>query len=259
MAEKEQANPAIANNSYCSNGGIWNIDGQNISFNNSSSYSKEIPKNKKIIWDLGEYIPVNQNNFTYQITESEEIFASSTCDALGVPFDNECPIYNCNVSISGYSGVVPIGEKWQIISQQGNPIFGPGSVFSTIRNHLTCVVIGLVTVNNTSSFEFYYSRKWRTVKNLEINDGGNLNIFRINDENSVQVVDISGNAKFKFNFNINGVNQEIIADKNSIVSVSCNCPPDTLDCGDCCLECQEIFNEISGLRKLINSLRGKNV
>ena len=36
-------------------------------------------------------------------------------------------------------------------------------------------------------------------------------------------------------------------------SVECiePCPPGTLNCGDCCLPCDEVFNEISAIRKLL--------
>ncbi|AFZ56916.1 hypothetical protein H6G54_12065 [Anabaena cylindrica FACHB-243] len=40
-------------------------------------------------------------------------------------------------------------------------------------------------------------------------------------------------------------------------SVECieGCPPGTLDCGDCCLPCDEIFNSISDIRALVSRLR----
>ncbi len=40
-------------------------------------------------------------------------------------------------------------------------------------------------------------------------------------------------------------------------SVSCiaGCPSGTLDCGDCCLSCDTVFNEISSIRALVRSLK----
>jgi hypothetical protein len=40
-------------------------------------------------------------------------------------------------------------------------------------------------------------------------------------------------------------------------SVECiqGCPANTLDCGDCCLPCDEIFNSISDIRRLISRIR----
>ncbi|MBC5797134.1 hypothetical protein H5968_18735 [Sphaerospermopsis sp. LEGE 00249] len=40
-------------------------------------------------------------------------------------------------------------------------------------------------------------------------------------------------------------------------SVECiqGCPPNTLDCGDCCLDCNSIFNSISDIRRLISTIR----
>jgi len=38
-------------------------------------------------------------------------------------------------------------------------------------------------------------------------------------------------------------------------SVQCiRCPPNTLDCGDCCLPCDTIFNSISGIRKILSNI-----
>jgi len=40
-------------------------------------------------------------------------------------------------------------------------------------------------------------------------------------------------------------------------SVECvqPCPPGTLDCGDCCLSCDDIFNQISGIRSLLSRIK----
>ena len=40
-------------------------------------------------------------------------------------------------------------------------------------------------------------------------------------------------------------------------SVSCiaTCPPNSLDCGDCCLDCASIFNGLSAIRKIIAGLK----
>ncbi len=41
---------------------------------------------------------------------------------------------------------------------------------------------------------------------------------------------------------------------NYSVECSSGCPPGTLDCGDCCLNCNDIFNSISSLRAAVASL-----
>jgi hypothetical protein len=45
--------------------------------------------------------------------------------------------------------------------------------------------------------------------------------------------------------------------ENCNYSVECieGCPEGTLDCGDCCLPCDEIFNSISDIRALVSRLR----
>jgi hypothetical protein len=42
--------------------------------------------------------------------------------------------------------------------------------------------------------------------------------------------------------------------QNYLVNCIKQCPPNTLDCGDCCLPCDEIFNSISDIRKLISRI-----
>ena len=44
---------------------------------------------------------------------------------------------------------------------------------------------------------------------------------------------------------------------NPNYSVECveGCPPGTIDCGDCCLPCDETFNEVSSIRKMVKELR----
>jgi hypothetical protein len=39
------------------------------------------------------------------------------------------------------------------------------------------------------------------------------------------------------------------------ISISCSgCPPNTLDCGDCCLPCDDVFNKLSALRQQVKLL-----
>jgi hypothetical protein len=44
---------------------------------------------------------------------------------------------------------------------------------------------------------------------------------------------------------------------NCRYSVECikGCPPNSLDCGDCCLDCNSIFNQISEIRALLSRLK----
>ncbi|MBD2568367.1 hypothetical protein [Anabaena lutea] len=46
----------------------------------------------------------------------------------------------------------------------------------------------------------------------------------------------------------------IIIDPNSVEEKDC-CPENTLDCGDCCLDCATIFNLLSALTKKVLSIK----
>jgi hypothetical protein len=54
-----------------------------------------------------------------------------------------------------------------------------------------------------------------------------------------------------------GVNLFTANFTNPNYSVECvqGCPEGTLDCGDCCLDCDSIFNQISGIRSLISRIK----
>jgi hypothetical protein len=58
-------------------------------------------------------------------------------------------------------------------------------------------------------------------------------------------------------FNLSGIELFNQLFDNPNYSVECiqGCPPNTLDCGDCCLPCDEIFNSISDIRRLIKGLK----
>jgi hypothetical protein len=52
--------------------------------------------------------------------------------------------------------------------------------------------------------------------------------------------------------------QEIYLDINAACNwnVEClsACPPNTLDCNDCCLDCGEVINKISSIRNILKNL-----
>jgi hypothetical protein len=64
-------------------------------------------------------------------------------------------------------------------------------------------------------------------------------------QNQLKIIGLSGTQLFLGNF------------PNCNFSVECvkSCPPNTLDCGDCCLDCMSIFNGISSIRKIIAGLK----
>lgn len=49
-------------------------------------------------------------------------------------------------------------------------------------------------------------------------------------------------------------NQSYSTDNYTVECIQ-GCPPNTLDCGDCCLDCNLIFNSISDIRRLILTIR----
>ncbi|YAF95170.1 MAG: hypothetical protein AB3A66_21740 [Nodularia sp. CChRGM 3473] len=53
----------------------------------------------------------------------------------------------------------------------------------------------------------------------------------------------------------NELHSALYSDCNYFVECIEGCPPGTLDCGDCCLTCNDVFNEISSIRALLKSLK----
>ncbi|MTJ14870.1 hypothetical protein FJR11_20280 [Anabaena sp. UHCC 0187] len=61
----------------------------------------------------------------------------------------------------------------------------------------------------------------------------------------ISVYSATGNLLFSGTYN------------SAIYTVECiqGCPPNTLDCGDCCLDCASIFNGISAIRKILAGIK----
>jgi len=55
--------------------------------------------------------------------------------------------------------------------------------------------------------------------------------------------------------NGNELLKQTYSTNNYTVDCIQGCPPNTLDCGDCCLDCNSIFNSISDIRRLIATIR----
>ncbi|MBW4556408.1 MAG: hypothetical protein KME59_10790 [Trichormus sp. ATA11-4-KO1] len=53
----------------------------------------------------------------------------------------------------------------------------------------------------------------------------------------------------------NELHNALYSNCNYLVECLEGCPPGTLDCGDCCLTCNDVFNEISSIRALVKSLK----
>jgi hypothetical protein len=48
---------------------------------------------------------------------------------------------------------------------------------------------------------------------------------------------------------------QLFDNPNYLVECVKGCPPNTLDCGDCCLPCDEVFNKISDIRRLLSRIK----
>jgi hypothetical protein len=104
--------------------------------------------------------------------------------------------------------------------------------------------------NWVSKKEYY----WRWLAGTNYVNATRINWFRryFNSEEYTEV-------PTQFNLTVTGNSGGILFDSDyptSDYSVNCikGCPENTLDCGDCCLPCDEIFNSISDIRKLISRI-----
>ncbi|MTJ12220.1 hypothetical protein FJR11_06340 [Anabaena sp. UHCC 0187] len=75
----------------------------------------------------------------------------------------------------------------------------------------------------------------------------------------VEILSISGTSTGKLIKVSNTANDLLFSGNfaNCNYSVQCvsGCPPNSLDCGDCCLDCAEIFNGISAIRKILAGIK----
>jgi hypothetical protein len=62
---------------------------------------------------------------------------------------------------------------------------------------------------------------------------------------TIRITNLQGDLLFTQQYN----------NKNYSVQCLQGCPPNTLDCGDCCLPCDEIFNSVSDIRRLVAGLK----
>ncbi|MBE9059355.1 hypothetical protein [Sphaerospermopsis sp. LEGE 08334] len=62
------------------------------------------------------------------------------------------------------------------------------------------------------------------------------------------------NIKITGNSGTELFNQSYSTDNYSVECAQ-GCPPNTLDCGDCCLPCADTYNQISGIRALLSRIK----
>ncbi|MBD2628842.1 hypothetical protein [Trichormus variabilis] len=81
---------------------------------------------------------------------------------------------------------------------------------------------------------------------------------------SIQGIKISLNGVDippKYRFKVRAISsnlllfEEVYPSQNFSVECLQGCPPNTLDCGNCCLDCASIFNALSGLKKALFNLK----
>lgn len=241
-------NPASPGTSYCDNGGTWYLNNSQVaSFSGSSSYSKEdVPPIKKITWDTTQQYTLINSNYFYEIKAT-----TTHTFRLGIRDRNG----TCR-GLFGYANISGRPVEAHHTRPNGGcahrlTFYDAGGILRTLSEDIGCQFLLDGPWPKLSSICDYQvvsgNPNWR----IYIRDGSANFDYPITNINSVQIVDIpSNNAKFIF-----GGITEIIADKNSIVTVTCNCPPTTIDCGDCCLPCDDVFNGISEIRSFLSRLK----
>ncbi|TAE58829.1 MAG: hypothetical protein EAZ76_10865 [Nostocales cyanobacterium] len=205
---------------------------------------------KKIVWDLGEYEVQNKNNYSYEIIDPylegcKRYHVIAYYRYRWKNFFNRCQFS----SWVNTSRIIVNGDYAQQYSQPFafNPEvrLDPGTSFANCPGGISSrFYIKQFTNPQCSQFTERYQvfetgihaveltgqgivyREALSSNNppikLKIIDGGIESLHSINNRNSVQIIDYE-----------------------------C-CPPNTLDCGDCCLDCNSIFNSISNIRKSLS-------
>lgn len=143
-------------------------------------------------------------------------------------------------------------ERWQRVLVQNVEVYGPfyGIYFKSSNNveNIFCLCHDRHPFRVCSSLprEVAFPADSNRKRQLEL-----LTLIKVSDGQPVppmyriKVTGSGGSVLFSALFN------------NSSYSVECiqGCPPNTLDCGDCCLDCNSIFNQISGIRALLSRLK----
>lgn len=199
---------------------------------------------KKYVWDLGEYNIQNPDNHSYEIID---------------PYLEGCKRYNVygqfkykNASIFEQCrepSIWDIDSRRLLVSAGYNPTveliaqlrpnnpnycnpnyrieYQISQYDSQCQNQVTEVfIVASGTHYELINIEYFDAATGNSPPiKLKIIDGGIESIYSIINRGSVQLVEYE-----------------------------CGCPPNQLDCGDCCLDCNNTFNEISGIRALVRSL-----
>jgi hypothetical protein len=255
-------NPA-SEGTYCAgaSSATWYIDGVQVAlFSNlvaGTNFKKEEKtiNGKKIIWDtVNQYLINNPDNYSYSI---EPLIGTPDCKRVYVNILWDM-IYG--IAIGRSTGSIPISSPYcgyrfsgGVISILCRGIWGNCGelgwydidVYSLVYpRQNTRVLINGADISTVTPDKY----------NLKIIDGGLETVRSIIDTASIHIVDIPTISK-KFVFT--GGSTKIEVDAGGVVSLVCtkDCPPNTLDCGDCCLDCASIFNGISGIRKIIAGLK----
>ncbi|WP_353933323.1 hypothetical protein WJM97_22795 (plasmid) [Okeanomitos corallinicola TIOX110] len=207
---------------------------------------------KKIVWDLGEYL-IRNPIYNYEIID---------------PYLEGCKRYNVygQVRVKNYSifqscqeppnwindrrrllvngtyaqqtnspsafnpQVTFVVEELPFSNQQCNPNYRVGyKIKQYTDSQCTNFTETIFWARSGQKYELLSIEYEDVINNnqpppikLKIIDGAIESLHNINDRNSVQIIEYE-----------------------------C-CPPNTLDCGDCCLDCNSIFNSISNIRKSLS-------
>jgi hypothetical protein len=105
------------------------------------------------------------------------------------------------------------------------------------NSSVSCVSLRWTTINSVANISSAY---YTQVAIISIIPSGNPT------GNRLIITGASGNQLF---------NQVFSSCNYSVECIPPGCPPGTLDCNDCCLNCDSVFNEISSLRALIKGLK----
>lgn len=213
----------------------------------------------RLDWDLGSHEIQNKDNYSYEIVDpylegckrynvygqflSELRSIFNSCRQEQYILDGPRHLVNGDFAQTSNSPaafnpkIIFIQRQLAPSPQRCNPMFEYGWRISEFTDS-QCTNLRVSerwTRSGNSSIHIPQTDIWYTLPNsagqrppikLKIIDGGTEHLYSINNKNSVQVIEYE-----------------------------CGCPPLTLDCGDCCLDCNSIFNQISSIRALVKGLR----
>ncbi|MDZ7960553.1 MAG: hypothetical protein RMY34_22175 [Aulosira sp. DedQUE10] len=272
---------------YCANAAssTWTIDSENVNFTllnaSGTSYTKSDISTTTITWDTTQsYVVQNPGNYSYSIIETRSNII--LCNAARTKFialngarslrwvtDINQAIKH--ILVNGFIARASTAILHSYNSGSSDPYNYDDQAFITTNSgtkYSISSVVGQAAVENNNNSSIYKTSRAFTnavrstdtlnvysytgTLKLQITDGGTQHLFDIANTNSVAVnVD---NTKAIFSFTANGSTIQKTKLRTATVSLSCEqCPPNTLDCGDCCLGCNDIFNAISNTRKLLST------